>query len=151
MNSICRKAISTLAAAGIILAFAASGCGDAGPAGGVWLLELLDGQPIIEKSVVRMRIKGDQFEGFDGCNYYGGPIYVGPSEDGNGTPVAGPDGVFSLPSSYAVTEMGCEESRGSQAEEYWSALHQGERYRVAGDRLEILDGKGATMLVFVRE
>ena len=120
---------------------------------GVWLLELLDGQPIIEKSVVTMRINGDQIEGFDGCNHYQGPIYVGPIEDGTpvaGTPVAGPDGVFSLPS-YAVSEVGCGESRGSQADEYWSALHRGERYRVAGDRLEILDGEGATRLVFVRE
>ena len=120
---------------------------------GVWLLELLDGQPIIEKSVVTMRINGDQIEGFDGCNHYQGPIYVGPIEDGTpvaGTPVAGPDGVFSLPS-YAVSEVGCGESRGSQADEYWSALHRGERYRVAGDRLEILDGEGATRLVFDRE
>ena len=120
---------------------------------GTWVLELLDDQPIIEKSVVTMRINGDQIEGFDGCNHYQGPIYVGPIEDGTpvaGTPVAGPDGVFSLPS-YAVSEVGCGESRGSQADEYWSALHRGERYRVAGDRLEILDGEGATRLVFVRE
>ena len=39
-----------------------------------------------------------------------------------------------------------------QADVYISALvQQGERYRVAGDRLEILDGEGATRLVFVRE
>ena len=135
---------------GILLAIAAAGCGDAGPADGVWLLELLDGQPIIEKSVVRMRINGDQIEGFDGCNHYQGPIYVVQIEDGNGTPVASPDGVFSLPS-YAVSDVGCEESRSSQADKYRSALHQGERYRVEGDRLEVLDGEGATRLVFVRE
>ena len=95
-----------------------------------------------------MRINGNQIEGFDGCNHYQGPIYGGPIEDG--TSVDGPDGVFSLPS-YAVSEVGREESRSSQADKYWSALHQGERYRVAGDRLEILDGNGATRLVFVRE
>ena len=38
-----------------------------------------------------------------------------------------------------------------QADAYISALTRGERYRVAGDRLEILDGEGATRLVFVRE
>ena len=38
-----------------------------------------------------------------------------------------------------------------QADVYMSALVQGERYRVAGDRLEILDGEGATRLVFDRE
>ena len=136
---------------GLILVLAATGCGNAGPGDGVWLLELLDGQPIIEKSVVRMRINGDQIEGFDGCNHYQGPIYAGPIEDRNGTPVASPDGVFSLPPSYAVSDVGCEESRVSQADEYWSALTQGERYRVVDDRLEILDGEGATRLVFVRE
>ena len=134
----------------LILVLAATGCGDAGPGDGVWLLESLDGQPIVEKSVVRMRINGDQIEGFDGCNHYQGPIYVGPIEDRKRIPVAGPDGIFSLPS-FAVGEVGCEESKSSQADKYWSALHQGEKYKVEGDRLEILDGEGATRLVFVRE
>ena len=67
-------------------------------------------------------------------------------------PVAGPDGVFSLPS-FARTEIGCTGVRGKmeQAEAYFSALIRGERYRVADDRLEILDGEGATRLVFDRE
>ncbi len=172
------KVFSSLAAVGIILAIAATGCGDAGPAApddqpvatstpagpakpvhtastgdGIWVLDLLNGQPIIEKSVVTLAISGNKLEGFDGCNHYEGPLYIGPIEDGTpvaGPPVAGPDGVFSLPS-YAVSEVGCEESRGSQVDEYRSALHRGERYRVAGDRLVILDGGGSARLVFDRE
>ncbi len=38
-----------------------------------------------------------------------------------------------------------------QADAYISALNQGERYSVAGDRLEILDGEGAVRLVLVRD
>ena len=189
-----RTAISTLAAAGIILAIAAAGCGDVGPAApddlpvatstpagavkpvntassgddlpvatstpagsvkpvntaltgdGTWVLHMVDGRPVIEGSVVTMRISASDLEGFDGCNKYFGGWY----EDE--TPVAGPDGVFSLPS-FARTEIGCTGVRGKmeQAEAYFSALIRGERFRVADDRLEILDGEGAIMLVFDRE
>ena len=73
------------------------------------------------------------------------------------TPVAGADGVFSLPS-FVVTDKGCfflDHANPNvvmdQADAYFSALTRGERYRVADDRLEILDGEGATRLVFDRE
>ena len=81
--------------------------------------------------------------GFDGCNSYGGR-----SEDGGS--VADADGVFSLPL-VAVTVMLCLEPEGvmDQAGAYMSALFDGVRYRVAGERLEILDGDGAVRLVFV--
>ena len=38
-----------------------------------------------------------------------------------------------------------------QEDAYISALTKGEKYRVSGDRLEILDGEGATRLVFLRD
>ena len=112
---------------------------------GTWVLHMVDGRPVIEGSVVTMRISASDLEGFDGCNKYFGGWY----EDE--TPVAGPDGVFSLPS-FARTEIGCTGVRGKmeQAEAYFSALIRGERFRVADDRLEILDGEGAIMLVFDR-
>ena len=172
---------------GVLLAIAAAGCGDAAlpapddppvatstPAGpvepvntessgdGIWVLDLVDGRPVIEERVVTMRITGNRLDGFDGCNRYGGPIYVGPIEDGTpvvGTPVAGPDGVFSLPS-FLRTEKAClfldHENPNDvmdQGDAYISALQRtsGERYRVVDDRLEILDGEGATRLVFHRE
>ena len=132
----------------------------AGPADGVWLLEMLDGQPILEEKVVTLRISGDQIEGFDGCNRYGGPVYAGPKEDRTpvaGTPVAGADEVFSFPS-FLRTEKACYLTNHAnpgvimeQGDAYISALMQGEGYRLVGDRLEILDGEGATRLVFVRE
>ena len=132
-----------------ILILAATGCEDAGPADGNWLLELLDGQPVIEKSEVRMRIERDRIEGFDGCNHYHGKILVGLSKNRNGTPFTGPDGVFFL-QAYGITKLGCEKRMASQADQYWSALIGSPRYRVADGRLEILVA-GATRLVFVRE
>ena len=38
-----------------------------------------------------------------------------------------------------------------QGDAYISALMQGERYRIAGDRLEIMDGEGVVRLVFVSQ
>ena len=202
MSLNCLKAISTLAAAGIILAIAAAGCGDAGPnapddlpvatstpagpvepvntassgddlpvaaltpAGsvkpvntassgdGIWVLDLVDGRPVIEERVVTLRIIGNGLDGYDGCNRYGGLSVEGTEDE---TLVFGADGVFSRPP-FARTEKGCyflDHANPNvvmdQADAYFSALTRGERYRVAGDRLEILDGEGATRLVFVRE
>ena len=74
-----------------------------------------------------------------------------------GTPVAGADGVFTVPS-LLRTEKGCivldhanPDVIMDQADAYISALTQGVRYRLAGERLEILDGEGVVRLVFVRE
>ena len=51
---------------------------------GTWVLHMVDGRPVIEGSVVTMRISASDLEGFDGCNKYFGGWY----EDE--TPVAGP-------------------------------------------------------------
>ena len=93
-----------------------------------------------------MRISSNRLSGIDGCNRYGGVL----EEE---TPVAGADGVFSLPP-LGITEKYCfiighpdPDFIVDQGDAFISALTRGERYRVAGDRLEILDGEGVTMLV----
>lgn len=120
------------------------------PADGTWFLDSVDGRPLIEEREITMRITGNELEGFDGCNRYGGVL-----EDE--TPVADAAGVFSLPP-LLRTEKGCflidhanPNAIMDQADEYISALQRGERYRVADGRLEILDGEGVTRLVFLRE
>ena len=121
---------------------------------GTWVLELLDDQPIFEESTITLSVTGDRLDGFDGCNRYG-RLFVEGTEDE--APVFGADGVFSLPS-FAVTSKAClflDHANPNvvmdQADAYFSAFTRGERYRVAGGRLEILDGEGATRLVFSRE
>ena len=51
------------------------------------------------------------------------------------------------------TERDCPEPEGvmDQAEAYFSTLIRMERFRVSGDRLEVLDSGGAGRLVFVRQ
>ena len=113
---------------------------------GTWVLELLDGRPVIEDSAITLRIGDDWFDGIDGCNSYGG-------QSRDGTPVVGADGVFKIPPGVVVTQMLCLEPEGvmDQADAYMSAFMQGKRYRVPGERLEILDGEDEVRLVFIRQ
>ena len=128
-----------------------SGAGDAIPeqtvlpSYGTWVLESLDGQPPLEESFVMMSVNEGWLEGYDGCNRYGGRI-----EDG--TPVFDADGKFS-PALGTRTERDCHEPEGvmDQAEAYFSTLMRMDRFRVSGDRLELLDSGGAARLVFVRQ
>ena len=111
---------------------------------GTWVLELLDGRSLIEEAVITITINGNHLDGFDGCNRYGWRNDEGP--------IAGADGVFKIPG-FDRTDQGCVEPEGvmEQADLYGSALLEAERYRVEGDRLEIIDGKGTVRLVFRRE
>ena len=110
-----------------------------------WVLELLDGRPLIEESVITLRIDGNHLVGIDGCNHYGW-------RNDDGTPIAGADGVLQIPG-FDRTDQGCEEPEGvmDQADLYGSALLEAQRYRVEGDRLEIIDGLGTVRLVFKRD
>ena len=115
------------------------------PDDATWVLDSLEGRPLIDASFVALRVDGDWFVGFDGCNSYGGR-----SEDG--APIADADGRFS--SAYpARTLMACAEPDGvmDQADAYISALAQGERFRIVDDRLEIFDSGSAARLVFVQQ
>ena len=154
----------------VLLIVAAAGCGDAEPSATVepgvptqapasasapaqtalpghatWVLDSLDGRPLIDESIVTLKVDENWFGGFDGCNSYGGR-----SEDE--TSIADADGMFSNPP-LERTAMECVESEGimDQADAYTSAPIQGERFRVVGDRLEIFDRGGEARLVFVRE
>ena len=115
------------------------------PDGVTWVLESLDGRPLIEGTFATLKLNGDSYGGVDGCNSFGGR-----SEDG--TPVADADGTFSAPL-FSRTLEGCVNPAGilDQADAYTRALMQGERFRVTGDRLEILDGAGETRLVLVKQ
>ena len=113
---------------------------------GTWVLELLDGRPVIEDSAITLMIGDDWFDGINGCNSYRG-------QSRDGTPVVGADGVFKIPPGATVTQMLCLEPEGvmDQADAYMSAFMQGKRYRVPGERLEILDGEDEVRLVFIRQ
>ena len=110
-----------------------------------WVLESLDGSPPLEGTTLRLGVTGNGYGGHDGCNSFGG------GHEGS-LPVASRDGAFSVPSGGAETTKLCEWVEGlmEQAEAYKSAIRGGETFRINGDLLKILDGKGEVRLVFVR-
>ena len=119
--------------------------GTASPEGVTWVLQTLDGEPVLDGTFLWMRLDGDEFEGLDGCNrYFGG------HEDGK--PVASADGRFDAPPD-TRTLIGCEVPKGilEQADRYLELLRRGESFRVEGNRLAILGGQGEEQLVFVRQ
>lgn len=110
-----------------------------------WLLESLNGNPPIDGTYVTLRVNGDSYGGFDGCN-----MFSGKSDDG--TPVAMPDGTLSVPDAFR-TQVWCGGPDGimEQADALWDTLMLGKRFHIKSDRLEILDGSGETRLVFARQ
>ena len=149
------RAIGLAVTLGIIVLLAAGvACGgdssqpvseNASPEGVTWVLQTLDGEPVLDGTFVWLRMDGDEYEGLDGCNRYGGW-----HEDGK--PVASADGEFDAPPD-TRTLIGCEIPEGilEQADRYLEFLTRGESFRVVADRLEILDDEDQTRLVFVRQ
>ena len=113
------------------------------PDGSTWTLQTLDGNPVLGGTFVWLRLDGDMYSGFDGCNTFGGRF-----EDGK--PVASGDGEFAAPPTFR-TLIGCSESIEGQGDSYIELLKQGDRFRVVDDRLEILEGGGEVRLIFVQQ
>ena len=116
------------------------------PDDATWLLEYLDGRPVIAATFITLRLRGDMLEGVDGCNSFA-------SQPGDGTIIARSDGSFSTPKEIVLTLKGCFRPPGilDQADAYMSALRQAERFRAMGNWLEIYDGSGALRLVFMKQ
>ena len=57
--------------------------------GETWILESIDGQPLIDGTYATLTIDGPRFGGFDGCNSFG-------DRHESGTPVVKPDGTISV-------------------------------------------------------
>ena len=68
--------------------------------GATWVLVSLDGQPAIDGTFATLKVDGERFGGFDGCNTFGG-------RHNDGTPVARVDGTFRTPGGVASTAIGC--------------------------------------------
>ena len=96
------------------------------PVGATWVLESVDGKPVVEGSFVELEIGEEWASGYDGCNGYGGRIPEGGA-------IFGADGAFAAPP-MAVTAMTVSEPEGvmDQADAFMAALMAGDRYRVTG-------------------
>ena len=112
--------------------------------GTVWVLEFLHDKPLVENTFITLSVNADRFGGSAGCNWYGGR-----SEDG--APIAGGGGAFSITLIEKNLE-GCPTAAiGDQENEYTRALGKAKRFRLIGDRLEILDTTGDATLVFIKQ
>lgn len=142
-----------LSAIGLLAISVACGGGSSGSAsetasleGTTWVLQAIYGEPVLDGTFVWLRMDGDDYEGLDGCNQYGGA-------NRNGRPVVGDDGKFD-PQPMFWTDAECLHPYGvmEHAEEYRRLLgRQRQSFRVEGDRLEILDWAGEVGMAFVRQ
>ena len=114
------------------------------PEGVLWLLEMLDGRPVITGATPTLVISSSRYGARDGCNRG-----VGGSDDG--PPVANPDGSISFDfTSYFQTLVLCGNPEGvmDQADRYQSALKDAKRYQVRDERLIIMDEGRVVRMVF---
>jgi heat shock protein HslJ len=104
-----------------------------------WVLDVLNGQPPIKDSVLTLNFDSRHFEGFAGCNWYGGS-YTATATTLGFSEIGGTAQKCSLP----VGIM-------QQEEAYLNGLRQVATYRVIGDRLELGHSTGDPILVFERK
>ena len=112
--------------------------------GTVWVLEFLHDKPLVENTFITLSVKADRLGGSAGCNLYGG-------RSEGGAPIARAGGAFSTPP-IARTVMGCAPAAIiDQERAYLKALRKAKKFRVFGDRLDILDNAGDATLVFTKQ
>jgi heat shock protein HslJ len=113
---------------------------DAALANTEWLLTSLFGNSLLEESRITLNLGEDGFEGFAGCNNYGGEYEA--ADEGK-----------LLMSDTFLTAMDCPSPEGIVEQEtaYIEALNSSATYRVTNDRLEIADASGEVMLAFTRK
>jgi heat shock protein HslJ len=131
----------TLIIAVMALALLLAGCGSS-PAespsleGTEWVLVTLRGETPLPDTAPSAEFSADQISGSTGCNTYFGTYEVSGGELSIGD--------------VASTEMWCMEPEGvmDQEQAFLAALASVASYRLAGERLELLDGTGGVILLF---
>jgi heat shock protein HslJ len=94
---------------------------------------------LLEDTIITLDFKEGRIGGSAGCNRYGGEVALG-------------DGGSLTFDKVHITEMLCQpEARMKQEENYMQALHDAAIVQVMGDRLEMYDAAGETVLIFVLE
>ncbi|CAN5505984.1 hypothetical protein BH23CHL2_BH23CHL2_24660 [soil metagenome] len=103
--------------------------------GTVWLLSAIGGADIDLQEPITLEFSDGQAGGYSGCNTYGGGYSASES------------GEFTL-SEVSQTDMACEAGMDLESD-YLSALQLAARYEViGGQRLELANVNGETLLVF---
>jgi heat shock protein HslJ len=108
-----------------------------------WMLETLRGQPLIDGLTITLEFDeqpSERLRGSSGCNNYGARYLA-------------TETTFSVADGVETTLMACETPAGvmEQEETYTSALMEVRTYRVVGDRLNMAEEEGDTVLVFTAQ
>jgi heat shock protein HslJ len=136
----------------MVMLLAVAGCGpinivpDTGPeetpslAGTAWVLTRINNRGPVEGAEVTLSFDETTAGGNSGCNSYGGDY------------TAGTDGSLTI-GEIVQTLMLCTEPEGVMEleEEYINTLRLASLYRVANDRLEIMDQAGSIILEYERQ
>ena len=105
---------------------------------GEWTLLTLNGASLLPDSTINATFEDGQVSGHSGCNSYGGPYTSTGSRLHFGM--------------VAMTMMAClDEDVMAQEQAYAEALSNVAKFRLDGDRLELLDKSGAAILVYARQ
>jgi len=130
----------------LVLALVLSACGGNGSAvtpsltGTHWVLEQINGKPVIENVIPTLSFRGDQEVGGNAsCNNF------------NGT-YTGKDGALTI-GPLATTMMACLEPAGLMEQEaaYLKALESAVEYRIEKGKLLIMDSAKAVVLTFAAQ
>jgi heat shock protein HslJ len=105
-----------------------------------WILTELRSRDLVAGSHIQLNLDREGFDGFAGCNRYGGEYE------------AADRGALKV-DEFAITAMACSTPQGVMEQEqvYVEALREASAYRLRGDRLEIQNAAGETILVYVRQ
>ena len=102
-----------------------------------WVLQTLNGEPVLSDVSVTVKLDETSLGGSDGCNSYSGTYQSEGSQ-------------FKVNPDMASTMMACAEPVMTQAAAYTTALVQAVSYRLEGQQLTLLDASGAALAVFSR-
>jgi heat shock protein HslJ len=107
-----------------------------------WVLVSLNGDAVTGGTRITLEIGKESLGGHSGCNLYGGGFEA--MDDGTLKLSKGDEQMMG-------TTVGCSGERGRQERSYMEALHNAASYRLRGDRLEIRNAEGNTILAYERE
>jgi heat shock protein HslJ len=100
-----------------------------------WMLETLNGQPVMADTQVTLNFQSEALNGRDGCNQYSGTYTV----DGE---------KLIVNKDIVATMMACAEPVMQQASAYIAALTQAATYEISGQRMTLLDASGKALATF---
>jgi heat shock protein HslJ len=114
-----------------------------------WVLILLNGRSLIERTQITLNFEDGFVSGSAGCNWYDVPSGA---EAAFFRYMATEDGTLTIPG-FVITEKLCDSPEGDvmeQEDAYIEALRSAAVYRVVDDRPEIDNAAGETTLVFLK-